>query len=201
MILFVTINLINIYCRSLYNFFCFIYTIQKSNIAWEMYYESNFAYPYIWLHSDRDIAHNGYSFISSKRNFMFIHQILWIFSIRPTWTKRAMQGFHDNQFDQYPLQTVTVRWQLKRKLPKYNPETLRYILEPFGDIRDIRILSPNSCIVIFADISSACRVVQSRCIGDPMNKLNCTWWHKSMANKCVAARANGLSIKTDVFIV
>lgn len=121
--------------------------------------------------------------------------------IRPSWMKRAVQGFHENQMDQYPLQTVIIRWQLKRKLPKYNPETLKYILAPYGDIREIQILSPNSCLIIFKDISSACRVMQSRCLGDPLNKLNFSWWHKSMANKCVATRANGVSIKTDVFIV
>ncbi|XP_053394411.1 testis expressed protein 56-like isoform X2 [Mercenaria mercenaria] len=122
-------------------------------------------------------------------------------STRPSWTRKAMQGFYSNQQLQYPLTTIIVRWQLKRKLPKYDPETLKSIFAQYGEIKAIRILSPNSCLIIFKDISTACRVIQARCLGDPMNKLTCTWWHKSMANKCVAARAKGVSIKTDVFIV
>jgi hypothetical protein len=103
--------------------------------------------------------------------------------------------------DQYPLQTVIIRWQLRRKLPKYNPETLKRILEPYGGVRDIRILRPNSCLVILKDILTACRVMHSHSLGHPLNKLICSWWHKSMANKCIATSARGVSIKTNVFVV
>lgn len=125
---------------------------------------------------------------------------IYFSSVRPSWTKRAMQGFRDNQKLQYPLPTLTVRWQLKRKLPKYDTNTLRHFLASYGEIQDILVSSPNSCLVIFKEISAACRVTQARCLGYPTNKLHCTWWHSSMKNKSVVASIKGLSVKTDHFI-
>ena len=122
-----------------------------------------------------------------------------IFSIFPTWTKRALMGFRCNEELQLPLSTLIVRWQLKRALPSYDLRTLRCIFSHYGLVRHIRQLSPNSCLVVFEQLEPACHVMQSRTIGDPMNKVHCAWWHQSMANKVVSATTKGVKVKTDFY--
>ena len=108
-------------------------------------------------------------------------------------------GFRCNQELQLPLSTLTARWQLKRTIPAYDDFSLRLLFSRYGVLREIRKLSPNSCLVIFDSIEDACRVMQARNIGDPANKLQCSWWHHSMANKTVCARSKGIKVQTDYY--
>lgn len=122
-------------------------------------------------------------------------------NIFPSWTRKAVEGYHENKKLQYPLPTLLVRWQLKRNFPNYDKDSLKTLFLRFGPVTDVRIVSPNSCMVIFENIQSACDVMQCRNLGEHSNKLHCSWWHKSMANKTVVARAKGISFRTNLFLL
>jgi len=111
-----------------------------------------------------------------------------------------MMGFYGNETLQYPMATVIVRWQLKRKLRNYDLPRVRKLLAQYGAVESLKALAPNICVVTFRDLASACAVIEASHIGDAGNKLHCTWWHKSMANKSVLQRARGLAVKVDPFL-
>lgn len=115
--------------------------------------------------------------------------------------KKAIEEYKEKRKLQFPLATISVRWQQKRTLLNYDLSKLWSIFERFGTVVDIRMISSNSCIVIFEEIVTACNVMQSKCLGNPLNILHCSWWHKSMANKSVVARAKGVSVRTDTFLL
>jgi len=97
------------------------------------------------------------------------------------------------------MATIIVRWQMKRYVPNYDPKAVKYLLSGFGAIRDIKTLGPNSCIVTFENLTSACNVVESKNIGHVKNKLICSWWHKFMDNKNMIVRSRGVEIRPDLY--
>lgn len=119
------------------------------------------------------------------------------YSLRPSWLRRALDGFYSNEHLQFPMATILVRWQMKRYPPNYDMAAVQSLLASFGSIRWIKRLGPNSCVVTFEDLAAACNVVQSRNIGLPKNRLFCAWWHKSMDNKNVTVGAKGVDIRTN----
>ncbi|XP_067677303.1 uncharacterized protein [Haliotis asinina] len=105
-----------------------------------------------------------------------------------------------NEQTQLPLSTLVVRWQLRRYIPSYDMRELHTILSCFGSITTIYQQSPNSAMVIFDDISSACRVMQTKQLGQLRNKIHCSWWHRLMTNKSFYTGKKGVRVKIDRFL-
>ncbi|XP_071116941.1 uncharacterized protein [Haliotis cracherodii] len=106
-------------------------------------------------------------------------------------------SYMSNEQTQLPLSTLVVRWQLRRYIPSYDMRELHTILSCFGNITTIYQQSPNSAMVIFDSISSACRAMQTKQLGQLRNKIHCNWWHRLMTNKSVYVSKRGVSVKTD----
>ncbi|KAH3696714.1 hypothetical protein DPMN_084190 [Dreissena polymorpha] len=121
-------------------------------------------------------------------------------NVHPSWTKRAFKSFYSNQQLQFPIATVVVRWKQCHHLPNYDITGLRDTLSKCGEIVELKQMKPNVCVVTFKELSSACDVIQSRHIGEPINKLYCTWYHKAMENKFVYEDVKGISVKRNLFI-
>lgn len=101
---------------------------------------------------------------------------------------------------QLPLSTLVVRWQPKRTVCGYTLSDLFSVFSQFGSIQQLRLLSPNSALIVFEEISSACRVMQYPYLGDDCNKMYPSWWHRCMENKHVRMSERGIQIKTDRFV-
>lgn len=101
---------------------------------------------------------------------------------------------------QLPLSTLVVRWQPKRTVCGYTLSDLFSVFSQFGSIQQLRLLSPNSALIVFEEISSACRVMQYQYLGDVCNKMYPSWWHRCMENKHVRMSERGIQIKTDRFV-
>lgn len=101
---------------------------------------------------------------------------------------------------QLPLSTLVVRWQPKRHVSGYTLSDLLSVFSQFGSIQQLRLLSLNSALVVFEEISSACRVMQYPYLGDDCNKMYSSWWHRCMENKYVRMTERGIKIKTDRFV-
>ncbi|XP_061166091.1 uncharacterized protein LOC133175012 [Saccostrea echinata] len=100
---------------------------------------------------------------------------------------------------QLPYSTIVVRWQRKRDINGYNLPDLMSVLSQYGAIRYLRMLSPNSALVVFEELSSSCNIMQHSVLGDS-NKLYCKWWHKCMENKFVYLSKRGIKVIKDPFI-
>ncbi|XP_076096509.1 testis expressed protein 56-like [Mytilus galloprovincialis] len=107
------------------------------------------------------------------------------------WMKETKSLVKENERYQRPLATLNVRWQLKRILPGYDLSSLYNIFSRHGEIKDLRMTSPNSAMVVFDELSVACNVANSRFLGDPQNRLHCRFWHRTMENKAVVLTQKG----------
>lgn len=110
------------------------------------------------------------------------------------------KGFRANERRQLPWPTLLIRWQIKRTHPGYDIITIREILSKYGAIREIRLVSINSVMVIFQDVSTACDIMMAPGVGDIDNLLHPSWWHMAMRDKFVSSSKKGVLIKTDPFI-
>ncbi|KAL3867862.1 hypothetical protein ACJMK2_040708 [Sinanodonta woodiana] len=111
----------------------------------------------------------------------------------------AEENFEKNKLSQIPLSSVVVRWQFTRTRPVYNEDSLRSILSEYGNVREVRMISLQSALVIFEDLTSACDVMQCHNVGERRNRLACSWWHRSMSNKSIIIKPDGMHIMTNTF--
>ncbi|ESP01268.1 hypothetical protein LOTGIDRAFT_157443 [Lottia gigantea] len=112
----------------------------------------------------------------------------------------VLSNFLINETAQMPLSTLIIRWKLGRTIPSYDKEDLLGLLSCYGDVYTVYKQSPNSAIIIFRDITSACRVMQAKHLGEPRNKIHCVWYHKFMNNKAFYSTSQGLKVRSDPFI-
>lgn len=117
-----------------------------------------------------------------------------------SWARFCKKKYKENQEAQLPLTTVVIRWQFKRGLPGYDHATLQLILSRYGALRELRMLSPNSAMAVFDELTSACNVIQSHILGDPNNRLHCRWWHRAMENKSVYFSRKRIKVRKDPFL-
>lgn len=116
------------------------------------------------------------------------------------WVKTSCKRFALNQTEQIPLASIVVRWQLKRRPAGYDERFLHAIFSKYGKVREIRILSESSALVIFEELRSACDAIRSTYIGLLENKLHCRWWHKSLETKAGCRMFKGVQIKPIKFL-
>lgn len=116
------------------------------------------------------------------------------------WVRRAFHDYRSNERSQIPLQSLSVRWQRKRKVLGYDEKTLAEILSVFGELLEIRLRSVNSALVVFKDISTACHVMQEPYLGHVGNKLHFKWWHGAMAYRSFTVRKKQIKARIDPFL-
>lgn len=109
--------------------------------------------------------------------------------------KETKQHLRENERFKFPLSTLMVRWQFKRNLPGYDLSSLNATFSRYGKVKELRMTSPNTALVVFEDLSVACNVANSRYLGDKQNRLHCRFWHRTMENKAVVANQKGAKVR------
>lgn len=141
----------------------------------------------------------NYTILSICKILKFYRNMKMFYSFF-SWARFCKKKYKENQEAQLPLTTVVVRWQFKRGLPGYDHSTLQLILSRYGALRELRMLSPNSAMAVFDELTSACNVIQSHILGDPNNRLHCRWWHRAMENKSVYFSRKRIKVRKDPFL-
>lgn len=103
----------------------------------------------------------------------------------------------ENGASQFPLSTIVVSWRTDTVL--HNLTSLRRLLSVFGTIVDMRHIRFNSVVVVFNDLSNACRLIAIRNMVARVNQVYCTWWHKCMENKHFNL-SGGLQVYQNIYL-
>ncbi|XP_041359426.1 uncharacterized protein C6orf201 homolog isoform X2 [Gigantopelta aegis] len=92
-------------------------------------------------------------------------------------------SFKRNHDRLLPMSTIAVRWRLRYEVPNYTLKELYAIMRHYGSIAAMYQTSPNSAIIVFDNILSACRVMHASQLKHLRNVIICSWWHVYMWNK------------------
>lgn len=94
------------------------------------------------------------------------------------------QSLNQNSLRQYPLDSIHLRWHTAGA---YTVAKLWSMMEKYGSVSRIHILSPCSAVVVYNQMANACKPVNLRFIGSqPGSRIFCEWLHDTMKARAVA---------------
>uniref|UniRef100_A0A8C5K5C7 Testis expressed 56 n=1 Tax=Jaculus jaculus TaxID=51337 RepID=A0A8C5K5C7_JACJA len=111
-------------------------------------------------------------------------------SIMPSWKRKIVNNASGSwkkchlwkrNTREPPMCTIVVRWLKKNMQPTEDLKSVTHTLSEFGPIRSITSCGRQSAVVVFKDVTSACKAVSAFRRWSPGTMFHCTWQQRFMS--------------------
>ncbi|KAG3288742.1 testis expressed protein 56 [Ictidomys tridecemlineatus] len=118
-----------------------------------------------------------------------------------SWQRKAMNNVSDGwkkcrlwrrNIKEPPMSTVVVRWLKKDMQPTEDLKSVIQRMSMFGPIQSVTTCGRQSAVVVFKNVTSACKAVNAFQSRIPGTMFHCSWQHRFMSKDVRLSSSNNL---------